>query len=198
MHLETKTEWRSPAYCGCTSQPSVAIASVLSLQNYTFSGVQPNLRTLSPPASPPSLHLILSYQLHMSTHGHKVMPVLLRFGWAKTIETPPASRAFLPKTIETPPVSRAFLPKTAETPPVSRAFLPKTIETPPASRVFSSKMVEIHPYLVCFHQKRLRYTRISHVFIKNKRLSSPEEGVYVRLGFVSDSERRRMVSSRIL
>ena len=198
MHLETKTEWRSPAYCRYTSQPSVAIASVLSLQNYTFSGVQPNLRTLSPPASPPSLHLILSYQLHMSTHGHKVMPVLLRFGWAKTIETPPASRAFLPKTIETPPVSRAFLPKTAETPPVSRAFLPKTIETPPASRVFSSKMVEIHPYLVCFHQKRLRYTRISHVFIKNKRLSSPEEGVYVRLGFVSDSERRRMVSSRIL
>ena len=190
----------------------MAIASVLPLQNYTFSGVQPNLRTLSPPASPPSLHLILSYQLHMSTHGHKVMPVLLRFGWAKTIETPPASRAFLPKTIETPPVSRAFLPKTietppvsraflpktAETPPVSRAFLPKTIETPPASRVFSSKMVEIHPYLVCFHQKRLRYTRISHVFIKNKRLSSPEEGVYVRLGFVSDSERRRMVSSRIL
>ena len=198
MHLETKTEWRSPAYCRYTSQPSVAIASVLPLQNYTFSGVQPNLRTLSPPASPPSLHLILSYQLHMSTHGHKVMPVLLRFGWAKTIETPPASRAFLPKTIETPPVSRAFLPKTAETPPVSRAFLPKTIETPPASRVFSSKMVEIHPYLVCFHQKRLRYTRISHVFIKNKRLSSPEEGVYVRLGFVSDSERRRMVSSRIL
>ena len=156
MHLETKTEWRSPAYCRYTSQPSVAIASVLPLQNYTFSGVQPNLRTLSPPASPPSLHLILSYQLHMSTHGHKVMPVLLRFGWAKTIETPPASR------------------------------------------VFSSKMVEIHPYLVCFHQKRLRYTRISHVFIKNKRLSSPEEGVYVRLGFVSDSERRRMVSSRIL
>ena len=184
MHLETKTEWRSPAYCRYTSQPSVAIASVLPLQNYTFSGVQPNLRTLSPPASPPSLHLILSYHLHMSTHGHKVMPVLLRFGWAKTIETPPASRAFLPKTIETPPVSRAFLPK--------------TIETPPASRVFSSKMVEIHPYLVCFHQKRLRYTRISHVFIKNKRLSSPEEGVYVRLGFVSDSERRRMVSSRIL
>ena len=178
MHLETKTEWRSPAYCGYTSQPSVAIASVLPLQNYTFSGVQPNLRTLSPPSS---LHLILSYQLHMSTHGHKAMPVLLRFGWAKTIETPPASRvflsktvetppvsrAFLPKTVETPPASRAFLPKIIETPPVSRAFLPKTIETPPASRVFSSKMVEIHPYLVCFHQKRLRYTRISHVFTKN-------------------------------
>ena len=150
MHLETKTEWRSPAYCGYTSQPSVAIASVLPLQNYTFSGVQPNLRTLSPPSS---LHLILSYQLHMSMHEHKAMPVLLRFGWAKTIETPPVFCAFLPKTIETPPVSRAFLSK--------------TVETPPASRVFSSKMVEIHPYLVCFHQKRLRYTRISHVFIKN-------------------------------
>ena len=181
MHLETKTEWRSPAYCRYTSQPSVAIASVLSLQNYTFSGVQPNLRPLSLPASPPSLHLILSYQLHMSTHGHKAMPVLPRFGWAKTvetppvfcaflpktIETPPVSRAFLPKTIETPPVSRAFLPKTIETPPVSRAFLSKTIETPPASRVFSSKTVEIHPYLVCFYQKWLRYTRISHVFTKN-------------------------------
>ena len=181
MHLETKTEWRSPAYCRYTSQPSVAIASVLSLQNYTFSGVQPNLRPLSLPASPPSLHLILSYQLHMSTHGHKAMPVLPRFGWAKTvetppvfcaflpktIETPPVSRAFLPKTIETPPVSRAFLSKTIETPPVSRAFLSKTIETPPASRVFSSKTVEIHPYLVCFHQKRLRYTRISCVFTKN-------------------------------
>ena len=153
MHLETKTEWRSPAYCGYTSQPSVTIASVLSLQNYTFSGVQPNLRTLSPSSS---LHLILSYQLHMSMHGHKAMPVLLRFGWAKTVETPSVSR------------------------------------------VFSSKMVEIHPYLVCFHQKRLRYTRISCVFTKNKRLSSPEEGVYVRLGFASNSERRRMVSSRIL
>ena len=63
---------------------------------------------------------------------------------------------------------------------------------------YAPKTVEIHPYLVCFHQKRLRYTRISRVFIKNKRLSSPEEGVYVRLGFVSDSERRRMVSNRIL
>ena len=78
-----------------------------------------------PPASPPSLHLILFYQLHMSTHGHKAIPVLLRFGWTKTVETPSVSR------------------------------------------VFSSKMVEIHPYLVCFHQKRLRYTRISHVFTKN-------------------------------
>ena len=156
MHLETKTEWRSPAYCGYTSQPSVAITSVLPLQNYTFSGVQPNLRTLSPPASPPSLHLILSYQLHMSMHKHKAMPVLLRFGWAKTVETPSVSR------------------------------------------VFSSKMVEIHSYLACFYQKWLRYTRISHVFIKNKRLSSPEQGIYVRLGFASNLEQRRMVSSRIL
>ena len=164
MHLETKTEWRSPAYCGNTSQPSMAIASVLPLQNYTFSGVQPNLRTLSPPSS---LHLILSYQLHMSMHGHKAMPVLPRFGWAKTVETPPVSRVCLSKTAETPPVSRAFLSKTIETPPASRVFLSKTVETPSVSRVFSSKMVEIHPYLVCFHQKRLRYTRISHVFTKN-------------------------------
>ena len=123
MHLETKTEWQSPAYYGYTSQPSVAIASVLSLQNYTFSGVQPNPRPLSLPSS---LHLILSYQLHMSTHGHKAIPVLPRFGWAKTIETPPVFCAFLPKTVKTPPVSRAFLSKTVETPPASRMFFSKT------------------------------------------------------------------------
>ena len=59
-------------------------------------------------------------------HEHKAMPVLPRFGWAKTIETPPASRVFLSKTVETPPVSRTFLPKTVETPPVSRVFFSKT------------------------------------------------------------------------
>ena len=131
MHLETKTEWQSPAFCGYTSQPSVAIASVLPLQNYTFSGVQPNPQPLSPPASPPSLHLILSYQLHMSMHEHKAMPVLLRFGWAKTIETPPVSRVFFSKTVETPLVSRVFLSKRAEIHPVSRMFFSKTdVSTP--------------------------------------------------------------------
>ena len=164
MHLETKTEWRSPAYCGYTSQPSVAIASVLPLQNYTFSGVQPNLRTLSPPSS---LHLILSYQLHMSTHGHKAIPVLPRFGWAKTVETPPVFCAFLPKTIETPPVSRAFLPKTIETPRYLVRFYQKQSKHPQHLVCFYQKQSKLPRYLVCFHQKRLRYTRISHVFTKN-------------------------------
>ena len=165
MHLETKTEWRSPAYCGYTSQPSVAIASVLPLQNYTFSGVQPNLRPLSPPASPSSLHLILSYQLHMSTHGHKAMPVLPRFGWAKTVETPPVSRVFLPKTIETPPASRVFLPKTVETPPASRMFLSKTVETPPVSRTFLPKTVETPPVSRVFLPKTVETPPVSRVFL---------------------------------
>lgn len=35
------------------------------------------------------------------------------------------------------------------------------------SRSFSSKTFEKHLYLVCFSQKRLRNTRISHAFFKN-------------------------------
>ena len=35
------------------------------------------------------------------------------------------------------------------------------------SRSFFSKTFEKHLYLVCFSQKRLRNTRISHVFFKN-------------------------------
>ena len=37
------------------------------------------------------------------------MPVLLRFGWAKTAETPPASRMFLPKTSYCHPPNREFM-----------------------------------------------------------------------------------------
>ncbi len=35
------------------------------------------------------------------------------------------------------------------------------------SRSFFSKTFEKHLYLVCFFQKRLRNTRISHAFFKN-------------------------------
>ena len=35
------------------------------------------------------------------------------------------------------------------------------------SRSFSQKTFEKHLYLVCFSQKRLRSTRISHAFFKN-------------------------------
>ena len=165
-----------PYLYGYTSQPSVAITSVLSLQNYTFSGVQPNLRTLSPPSS---LHLILSYQLHMSTHGHKAMPVLPRFGWAKTVETPPVSRVFLPKTIETPPASRVFLPKTVETPPASRVFLSKTVETPPASRAFLSKTVET-PLV-----SRIFFSKTSYCHLPNRGLHPI--GIRIKFGMTHNS-----------
>ena len=142
MHLETKTEWRSPAYCGYTSQPSVAITSVLSLQNYTFSGVQPNLRTLSPPASP------LFHSIIFDVHAKVSIPDSLPHFCSSAEALPAIISCFCPSAEPLPATFFHFSPSAEALPATFSRFSPSAEALPAtfgASALFGLRLAAHYP-----------------------------------------------------
>ncbi len=131
-----------PYLYGYTSQPSVAIASVLSLQNYTFSGVQPNLRPLSLPASP------LFYSIILDAHAKASIPDTLPHFCPSANSLPPYISYVCPSANCSPAYISCVCPSANYSPPYISYVCPSESTSPAtfgASALFGLRATAHHP-----------------------------------------------------